>query len=326
MIEQLDKNLYRIGVPLPGNPLKWVNSYYIYGEDRELLIDTGFNREECREVLFGALKELGANRDNMDILLTHVHSDHSGMSAVTAGEKRKIFLSERDISVLDDVVTERHRTVMGARMVREGFAADSIARIIRTNPARLFSLQEIDPRITPIHDGDILTAGEYELKVIQTPGHSPGHTMFWCEKKGIMFTGDHILFDISPNIAASIDVEDALGDYLNSLRKVREYDVELALPGHRHSGDYKARIDQLLEHHRKRIAEAEKIVKESPGITAYDIAGKMTWKIRARNWDSFPEIQKWYAVGECLSHMDYLRKRGMVKRIEDGTVQKYVPM
>ena len=51
MTEQIGENLYRIGIPLPGNPLKELNSYLIRGTEGDLLIDTGFRREECRIAL-----------------------------------------------------------------------------------------------------------------------------------------------------------------------------------------------------------------------------------------------------------------------------------
>ena len=139
-----------------------------------------------------------------------------------------------------------------------------------------------------------------------------------------MFTGDHVLFGISPNITFSVGVEDSLGNYMDSLRKVRNYPVELALPGHRQTGNYAERIDKLLEHHEKRLREAVDVVTYHPGSTAYQIAGEMQWRIRAKNWREFPAVQKWYAVSECLAHLDHLRKYGAVeRRWEDGAWRYY---
>ena len=47
MVEEIAKNLYRIPVPLEGNPLRELNSYFIRGTDRDLLIDTGFRTKAC---------------------------------------------------------------------------------------------------------------------------------------------------------------------------------------------------------------------------------------------------------------------------------------
>ena len=42
MTECISEGLYRIPVPLPGNPLRELNSYLLRGRERSLLIDTGF--------------------------------------------------------------------------------------------------------------------------------------------------------------------------------------------------------------------------------------------------------------------------------------------
>ena len=115
----------------------------------------------------------------------------------------------------------------------------------------------------------------------------------------------------------------AASDYLDSLRLARKYPVRLALPGHRKTGDYAARIEALLAHHERRLAETEALLAEHPGMTAYETAGKMRWKIRAASWEEFPPSQKWFAVGECMAHLDYLRLRGRIRREMDGEVWRW---
>ncbi len=51
MTECISEGLYRIPVPLPGNPLRELNSYLLRGRERSLLIDTGFRQEEGRRAL-----------------------------------------------------------------------------------------------------------------------------------------------------------------------------------------------------------------------------------------------------------------------------------
>lgn len=50
MAERITSNLWRLDIPLVGNPLKNLNSYLITGE-RSLLIDTGFREPACREAM-----------------------------------------------------------------------------------------------------------------------------------------------------------------------------------------------------------------------------------------------------------------------------------
>ena len=161
--------------------------------------------------------------------------------------------------------------------------------------------------------------GEFTLTVLETPGHTPGQICLWMDSEGILFTADHVLFDITPNIAMWPNLDNALGHYLKSLEKIKSLPVKLALPGHRHSGDLHRRIEELFAHHRNRVAETLAIVQGTPGLTAYEIAGQMTWDIRAKSWDEFPLNQKWFAVGEALAHLELLLEEGkLVRTEEDG--------
>ena len=71
------------------------------------------------------------------------------------------------------------------------------------------------------------------------------------------------------------------------------------------------------------LAETEALLAEHPGMTAYETAGKMRWKIRAASWEEFPPSQKWFAVGECMAHLDYLRLHGRIRREMDGEVWRW---
>lgn len=138
-----------------------------------------------------------------------------------------------------------------------------------------------------------------------------------------MITGDHVLFDISPNITLWNFVEDSLGDYLKSLQEIDRYDVLLALPGHRGTGDFHKRIAELLNHHEKRLEECYEAVLNNPDSSVYEIAGKMTWKIRCSSWEDFPINQKWFAVGECHSHIRHLEMLGKVKANEEEKIIRF---
>ncbi len=325
MVEKLYKNIYRIGVALPGNPLKELNAYFLRGDDSDLLIDTGFRRPVCQEALQAGLDELGSDPARRDVLITHLHSDHSGMADLFAGPDRQIYMSRLDMEYFLMLQRQSKPDTRHKRLVREGFPEELLEQSHKTNPAETERLPGLDERFVPLEDLDTIRVGEYTLQILLVPGHTPGNVMVYIPKEQIMFTGDHVLFDITPNITYWPFMEDSLGSYLTQLRRVREIPVRLALPGHRKTGDYVERIDQLLAHHDRRLAEALSIIRDNPGLCAYDIAGRMKWKIRAANWDEFPVIQKWFAVGECFSHLDYHLLRGAIRAEEgdDGLVHYY---
>lgn len=329
--EEVADNIFRIPVALPGNPLKELNSYLIRDPERSLLIDTGFRLPSCRDALLAGLSELGEHPGGVDIFLTHLHADHSGLSADILGAERRMFISETDGELLEKIPGADEKWAgewadkwagNKARDALAGMPDEIMDDVESLNPAIMFAPPG-GSRYTGVKDGDLLRAGGYALRCVSSPGHTPGHMCLWDERTGIMFTGDHVLFDITPNITAWLSVEDSLGNYLDSLRAIREYPVMMALPGHRGTGDFHARIGELLRHHDARLAEVASIIRAAPGIIAYEIAGRMRWKIRAANWEEFPATQKIFAVGECLSHLDYLLLRGVLRRELDGGVYRY---
>lgn len=225
MWEEITKNVFRIRVPLPNSPLRELNSYLIRGAEREVLIDTGFQNDVCREVLQTALEEIGSDAERRDVLLTHVHSDHSGLAEELAGGNRKIYISDQDLWCVKAFKNGVLRPMQVKHYCEEGFPKDQVEKLFSSGAEWIAISRQIDARYSPLEDGDEISVGNYTLKMILTPGHSPGNAMFWMEKERIMFTGDHVLFDITPNIAAWGVMKDSLGEYLSSLKKVRKYPV-----------------------------------------------------------------------------------------------------
>lgn len=320
MTESILPGLYRIPVPLPGNPLKELNAYLLRGNERSILIDTGFRQEECRSALFAGLEELGCQGQPVDVLLTHLHSDHSGLAVEAAGEQGHIYISGIDRSSLaDEAARQMYWALSQARFLAEGFPQDMLDRLDRTNPARSMAPPPVQGPYAGLEDGQLLELDGWKLRCLLMPGHTPGQMCFWLEEQGVLFTGDHVLFDITPNITSWPALSDALGAYLNSLDKILPYGNALALPGHRKGGSVPERVEALKRHHTRRLEEALEAVRRHPGTGAYELAGYMTWKIRAASWAEFPETQKWFAVGECMAHLDHLMALGEVRRsVENG--------
>lgn len=322
MTEKITDRIWRIPVPLPGNPLRELNAYLILGSERAMVIDTGFHQDACRDALWSGLAEHGLKPGEVEVLLTHLHADHAGMAPETAGEKT-IWISRTDMRSLAELEHRfQQRNWSDGRYRAEGFPQSILDGVEQNNPARSLAPPP-GGHYAPLEDGDVVDVGGCRLKCLSMPGHTPGQMCFLEEKEGLLFTGDHVLFDITPNITAWNGVEDSLGTYLESLKQIREVDHRLALPAHRKTGDLKARVDHLIEHHHQRLEEAMKAVAEHPGAGAYELAGCMTWRIRARTWEEFPVAQKWFAVGECMSHLDYLRLRGGIRREVDNGLYRY---
>lgn len=323
MATEIVKNIYCLEVPLPNNPLRSLNSYLIKTQQGNLLIDTGFNRPVCREALETQLRELDVNMDETDIFLTHLHADHSGLAVDLISPQRRIITGEKDAVILNENTKEGHWERMDEAFIRIGFPKEYIGTVAELNPARVDMPPKTYP-YTTVHDGETMQLGEFELRFIETPGHTPGHMCVYIEKEKLMMTGDHVLFDITPNISVWLDFADPLRHYLESLDKISRLDVKTTLAAHRHpTGDLYARIRELKEHHRVRLEQIYEVVKNNPGQNGNFIASKTKWSIRAASWEEFPLPQRWFAIGETASHLVYLENEGKIRKELDGDYYRY---
>lgn len=324
MIEQLyhSPDIYEIHVDLPDNPLKYLNSYVIKGKTENLVIDTGFNRPECKKALCDGLHELNIDLKKTSLFLTHLHADHTGLVGLFADAGCPVYMHPDDYQYLVDSESGETWKFIEETFMREGMPEEDIKSQF-SNQARKYS-----PHITfpnhPVVDGDVVRLADEDFTVIHTPGHTKGLCCLYLPKEKIFFTADHILFDITPNIQVWPHMRDSLEQYFKSLEKVRSLPVTLALPGHRHRKESIAeRIDEIKIHHAKRLQEVLDIVKAHPGSTAFEIAPYMTWSMRGKKWPEFPPTQKWFAMGETLAHIEYLLHHGKLRRVEDAGLYRY---
>ncbi len=340
-MEEVLPGVWRVGVPLKGNPLKELNSYVVLGKaggTKNLLIDTGFRTRACKEALFWGLSRLGVRMEETDILLTHLHADHCGNGPDLVKEGNRIFIGRTDGEIMvgagewkaenfGDAKRGRGlETIHGRKRERlreHGICPGLIEEMLRRVPSCTMASCPDFADYTFLDEGDALIAGQYQLRAIEAPGHTPGQMCFELEGTGAMILGDHVLFDITPNITDWPQVRDSLGNYLDSLTKLDGYDVKIPLPGHRKPGDYHGRIRQLKDHHKMRLEECRQAVKRLGKAGLYEIGGSMTWNIRVSGWDEFPPAQRWFALGECLAHLDHLKEMGQIEEHREGGVIWY---
>ncbi len=314
MIEELSPNLHKIEVPLPRSPLKATNSYVIKGDGRFLIVDTGMNREECLRPLLDSLKKLNVDLAKTDLFITHLHADHLGLSAILATDSSKVYFDKTEAAIM-----ARYQTSQGpwyeqfAFFVSNGFPEAECKKGLESHPGVRFSTKK-NVDFSTLKDGDKIEIGDYLFKCIETPGHSPGHMVLYEANKKILICGDHILFDITPNITWWPEMDNSLKRYLENLEKVYGLEVELVLPGHRRIWDnHRQRITEIKEHHQSRLKEALSALGDGPK-TAWQVAPHITWDIDCDSWAEFPPTQKWFAFGETIAHLDYLVADGRARK------------
>jgi glyoxylase-like metal-dependent hydrolase (beta-lactamase superfamily II) len=309
MIEEISANLYRIEIPLPGSPLKALNSYVIKDTGRNLIIDTGWNQEECLQAMQAGLMELGIDIGRTDFFITHLHADHFGLVSNLNTDTSKIYFNQPDA----DRFKSGFRLDEFLNFARlNGYPENELQRALQSHPGLKFRAKE-NLAFHILKEGDILNIGNYGFKCIETPGHTWGHMCLYEPDKKIFVSGDHILNDITPNIQLWSDEWDPLKEYLAGLDKVYQLDIELVLPGHRGIfKNCKERIQELKHHHRNRLDEIVSILEKGK-MNAFRVASKMSWDIVSDSWDLFPVSQKWFATGEAIAHLKYLKEKGRIR-------------
>lgn len=316
MVENILTDLYKIEIPLPNNPLKALNSYVIKSDQRNLIIDTGMNRDECLNAMRKSLEELDIDLKKTDFFITHMHADHAGLLTSLITDSSRAYCSGQDADIINSTAEADWSKQLDYAYLN-GFPQQDLQEALHKHPGYKYGTKGY-VEFEIIKDQDSIKVGDYSLICIATPGHTEGHMCLYEPNKKILFSGDHVLGSITPNISQWMEGDNPLREYLLSLDKVCALDTELVLPAHRSSfSSCRDRVIELKNHHATRLDEVLAILAGG-GSNAYKVAQQMKWDINLATWDEFPLAQKWFATGEALAHLIYLEEKAMVKRVQEG--------
>lgn len=309
MIEQVLPDIYKIEIPLPKNPLRATNAYFIRGEHRNLLVDNGFNCEESRTAMDAALQKLDVRMENTDLFITHLHSDHAGLTKHLATPATTVWMSEHDARIVAASRDSSHWIMFNEFVHLSGLVAGGLEEDFTKHPGYKYA-SEVFTDFTMVQEGYTIKVGDYHFQCVETPGHTPGHMCLYDQNNKILLSGDHILGKITPNITLWKPEEDVLGQYLDSLDKIAALDIDIVLPGHRYIlTDCQGRIEQLKIHHRNRLEDVMTIIGQGR-MSPAQVASKMRWDLSYKDWSDFPWGQKLFATGEAMSHLYHLAVTG----------------
>lgn len=170
------------------------------------------------------------------------------------------------------------------------------------------NFQQLHPH-TLLYGGETIAILDGCLEAIWTPGHSPGHLCLYERRRRLLFSGDHMLENISPNIGWQPE-EDPLGAYLESLRKTAELDIDLILPSHGPPfRGHREWIANAFAHHRERCDRILELLQGAP---------KAAHALVAELWiRPLSRFHYRFAIYEVLAHLEYLRRLGQVRRDDD---------
>lgn len=312
------EGIHRIAIPTPF-AVGRVNVYLI--EDEPLtLVDAGPNSGTSLDELQRGIAALGHSLEDVElVILTHQHIDHLGLVSLVAAR------SGAEVAALDVAVRFVENFSVEAQadddfatemMLRHGIPEDVVTAL--GSVSRAFRAWGSRAEVTRVlRDGEELRFRDRTLAVHHRPGHSPTDTIFHDRERRILIAADHLLGHISSNPLltrppdGSTDRPQALVQYLASLEKTRELDVELVLPGHGDPvTDHRSLIDERFALHRRRADKIHRLIAERPR-SAYEIAQTL--------WGNIAVTQAYLTLSEVLGHVDLLLNAGRVRELErDG--------
>ncbi|MFI5956018.1 MBL fold metallo-hydrolase [Cryptosporangium sp. NPDC051539] len=313
-VEKLPAGLWSVPVPIPDNPLRYTLSYLVPGDTGVVVVDPGWNDDETWAALVSGLGTAGfALSDVIGVVATHVHPDHHGLSMKLRAETGAwvaMHPAERDsMPQRFGITTGEQRHAGMSQILRvSGASEDEIEALLGGGDPRSqpdFRMAEPDVLLA---DGDLVPLPGRRIRTVWTPGHTPGHICLAEEDAKLLFTGDHVLPRISPNIGLgpSQDAE-PLARFLESLAKVAAFDDHDVLPAHEYRfRGLAARTAELIAHHEERCQELVAVVRSSGEPTTWEIAKTLTW---SRPWEEIGRM-RFAALGETSAHVQYLVARG----------------
>ncbi|MGZ8842389.1 MAG: MBL fold metallo-hydrolase [Pyrinomonadaceae bacterium] len=309
-------NIVPISLPTPFY-IGAVNVYLIK-EDPITLIDTGPKTKEAIDALRAGLRSAGlAVSDIRRIVLTHAHEDHCGLA-------RSLRDEAKDAEVFVHNWETGHRASRlehdeSLRLLQRAGVPEEEIHSMR----KLYDdVRQYADSLDDDHCRELLDEAELEfdggaLRVIHTPGHTPGSCSFLREADRTIIAGDCVLKRITPNPVISPDPIDpsrrfrSLAEYLVSLARVRSFAPTLVFGGH---GDPVHDFEELFNRYLKLIRE-----RQAAAIGVIPKSGASAWEVSRAMFPGTDDVHRFLAVSEAVAHLDYAEsERKIAVELSDG--------
>ena len=312
-LTEVAADVFELRLPIPFED-GLVNVFLFPDGTETDLLDCGMNTEESVDLIHAAVKHVGAKRIGR-LVVTHIHPDHYGAAGVFAGEGlADLYLHRLEVPLVYPRYVELEHLVSEVRtyLLVNGLPPDEAE--VLSNSQRALS-EIVKPAVPAVQlDGaETLELGRRRLRVEWTPGHSPGHICLYDEADKLLFAGDHVLPELSPNIGLHPQsTPDPLHEYLDGLRRMAGYEPRLILPAHgRPFTDAATRVAELVAHHKKRMGQIETIVARGE---------RTAWEVALELWGKRDNMyEKRLALQEGLAHLQALAVEGRLKKFVTPT-------
>lgn len=316
---EISSGVLWLRMPLPF-ALDHINLWLLEDGPGWTAVDCGIADETVRLAWSAVLAERQLTR----IVVTHFHPDHLGLASwLRERSGAPVWMSQSEYLTAQVV----HRQLPGS-------SVDSMLEFFRCHgldAAALDALRSrgnVYPRGVPalpdsfnrLIDGDRLTIGADSWQILVGQGHSPEHVSLYCERRGVLISGDMVLPRISTNISVWAVCPEAnpLAWFLASLDRLRHLPADtLVLPSHGlpFRGLHR-RIAELQAHHQDRCHDLLAACAE-PKTAAQLIPVLFSREFRDPH-------QTMFAMGEAIAHLNYLEQARELTRIVDHGVIRHI--
>jgi glyoxylase-like metal-dependent hydrolase (beta-lactamase superfamily II) len=181
-----------------------------------------------------------------------------------------------------------------------------------------------------LYGGEEIKVGQYNLRVINLPGHTPGHVAYYEPVKKFLFSGDMLLPTIATNAAFHVQfMRNPLKPYLNSLKTLKALDIDLVLPGHEFVFSRPGlRIEALVIDHEVKADIIRRTFDDGHAKTAYEISRILSRSARTgkSNWHKLTGWDRRFAVLQTIAHLEALESEGEVSRELRNNICYFQPL
>ncbi len=286
---------------------------YLIKEEPLTLIDVGPKTKESADAVRSELKNNGVSiKDIRRILLTHTHEDHCGLAKQLREESNnaEIFVHKWETGhISGGFAREEYQNLMIRAGVSENVFIE-LQEIYKNTSLMTDTLAEGE--FSELRDGLEIEFATGVLKVLHTPGHTPGSCSFLREANRTLIAGDCVLKRVTPNPIIAPDPVDAsrrfrsLAEYLVSLAKIRNCSPTVVYGGH---GEPIYDFEEIFYRYIRSIDERQKIIVEiinKDNSTAFEVACQLFPKA-VKN-----DVHRFLAISEAVAHLDYAESEGKI--------------
>ena len=316
-----------LAMPMPGS-LGFINLYLLEDIEGWWVVDTGLSNDQTKALWEKIFADELQGKPVIGVICTHMHPDHIGQSLMitnkfqcplymTCGEyyQARAFSSSGGFS---------HNNWIGKKFYKQAGMPDDymeqIEKMWATRAAEGMNMPTMSGGFERLEDGQVLTIGNNDWRIVVGSGHSPEHACLYCPALKVLISGDQILPIITSNVSVHPSEPNAnpMHNWMTShdhFLKVIPDDT-FVLPAHNLPFyGVKARLRDLISHHDDRMLAIEEACIEPKD------AKELLPVLFSRELGA-PQMMM--ALGEAIAHVHLLMHRNRIEReLNDEGVYKY---